>query len=193
MKKDIGAKTLLFPTPVLIVATYDVNGRPNAMNAAWGGICCSEPPCVTISLRKATYTYESLIKKKVYTINIPDKNYAAEADYFGIASGRDEDKFMATRLTPIKSDIIDAPYIEEFQINLECKVIHIAELGLHTQFVGQILNIKAERKLLEEGQPPMIEQIMPLIYSPDNRNYYTIGEKIGCAFSIGKKFIRNRR
>jgi len=184
MKKDIGPKTLLFPTPVLIVATYDAAGKPNAMNAAWGGICCSDPPCVTVSLRKATYTYESLMEKKVYTLNIPGKKYAVEADYLGIASGRDVDKFAATGLTPVRSGTVDAPYIEEFPINLECKIVHIADLGLHTQFVGEVLNIKADEGLLEG--PPMIEQIMPLIFAPDSRGYYTVGEAIGKAFSIGK-------
>ena len=111
MKKDLGAKTILLPTPVLIVATYDSIGKANAMNAAWGGICCSKPPCVTVSLRKETYTYNSLMEKKAYTINIPGKNHASEADYFGIASGRTEDKFAVTRLTPVKSDFVDAPYI----------------------------------------------------------------------------------
>ena len=188
MKRNIGPKTLLFPTPVLVVATYDNEGKPNAMTAAWGGICCSDPPCVTVSLRKATYTYDSLMIKKVYTINIPSKDYAVEADYFGIASGRDEDKFAVTRLTPVRSDIIDAPYIDEFPVNLECKIVHIADLGLHTQFVGEVLNVKADRPLVDDSQKPMIEQIMPMIYSPDTRNYYTIGDEIGKAFSIGRKF-----
>ena len=186
MKKDIGAKTLLFPTPVLVVATYDSKWNPNAMTAAWGGICCSTPPCVTISLRKATYSYNSLMERRVYTVNIPGKEHAREADYFGIASGRDENKFAVAGLTPVKSDFIDAPYIDEFPLNLECKIVHIADLGLHTQFVGEIVNIKADEALLGNDQKPMIEQIMPLMFAPDSRNYYTVGEEIGKAFSIGK-------
>lgn len=190
MKKDIGTKPLLFPTPVLAVATYDNKGIPNVMTAAWGGICCSDPFCVTVSLRKATYTYNSLMERKAYTVNIPGKNYIVEADYFGIASGRDEDKFAVTGLTPVKSDFVDAPYIKEFPINLECKIIHVNDLGLHTQFVGEVVNIKADSDLIENDREPMIKQIMPLIFAPNSRHYFTVGEEVGKAFSIGKSLIK---
>ena len=186
MKKDMGAKTILFPTPVLVVASYDDDGKPNAMTAAWGGICCSDPPCVNVSLRKATYTYSSLMARKAYTVNIAGKGYAREADYFGFASGRDEDKFAATGLTPVKSDFVDAPYIEEFPVNLECKIVHIADLGLHTMFVGQVMNAKVDGAMAENDKLPIIEQIMPLLFAPSSGNYYTIGEEIGKAFSVGK-------
>ena len=186
MKKNIGAKTILYPTPVLVVATYDRKGNANAMTAAWGGICCSEPPCVMISIRKARYTYENLMEKKAYTINIPGKDHAKEADYFGFASGRKEDKFAATGLTPVKSDFVDAPYIDEFPLNLECKIVHIADLGVHTQFIGEIVNVKIDGHIYDNSQTPMIEQIMPLLFAPGSSNYYTIGEEVGKAFSIGK-------
>ena len=192
MKKDIGARTLLFPTPVLIVATYDSNGNPNAMAAAWGGICCSDPPCVTISLRKATYTYGSLMETKAYTINIPGEQYAKEADYFGIASGRSEDKFAVTGLTPIKSNFVNAPYIDEFPLTLECKVVHVADLGLHTQFVGEVLNVKVDSSLHDNDQQPLIEQIKPIIFAPDNRSYYSVGKVVGKAFAIGKAIGEGR-
>jgi flavin reductase (DIM6/NTAB) family NADH-FMN oxidoreductase RutF len=188
MKKDIGAKTLLFPTPVLVVATYDKDGKPNAMTAAWGGICCSDPPCVTVSLRKATYTYGSLMENKAYTINIPGVQYAREADYFGIASARDEDKFAVTGLTPVRSEFVNAPYIDEFLINLECKVLHVADLGLHTQFVGEVVNAKLDSSLSEDQ--PLIEQIRPLIFAPGGGNYYSVGDAVGKAFKIGKQLKR---
>jgi len=186
MKKSIGAKAILLPTPVLVVATYDVNGKPNAMTAAWGGICCSDPPCVTVSLRKATYTYNSLMDKKAYTINIPGKGLVKEADYFGIASGRDEDKFAATALTPVRGDHVDAPYIKEFPVSLECKIVHVADLGLHTMFVGEVIDAKVDISLLDNDRQPMIEQVLPLVFAMNSRNYYTVGEEIGKAFSIGR-------
>ena len=188
MKKNLEAKTMVFPflTPVFVVATYDEKGSPNAMTAAWGGICCSEPPCVTVSLRKATYTYNSLMEKKAYTLNIPGKAYAKEADYFGIASARDEDKFAVTGLTPVKAEFVDAPYIEEFAVNLECKIVHIADLGLHTQFVGEVLAVKVDASIAENEKQPIIEQIMPLLFSPNSRGYYIPGDTLGRAFSIGK-------
>ena len=80
MKKSIGAKTIIYPSPVLIVGTYDKTGKPNAMTAAWGGICCSEPPCVTVSLRKVTYSYGNIAENKAYTINIPHEKYVKECD-----------------------------------------------------------------------------------------------------------------
>src|SRR4030066_2352802 len=124
MKKSMGAKTLVFPTPVWVVGTYDQAGKPNMMTVAWGGICCSMPPCIAVSLRKATYTYGSLMERKAFTVNVPSEDYVKEADYIGLASGRDVDKFAATGLTAVKSDLVDAPYVKEFPLILECKVIH---------------------------------------------------------------------
>jgi len=187
MKKSLGAKTLIYPTPVLVVCTYDEEGKPNAMTAAWGGICCSSPPCVAISLRKATYTYGNLMTKKAFTINIPSENYVREADYFGMVSGKKEDKFDKTGLTPVKSDFVDAPYISEFPVNLECKIIQVIEIGLHTQFIGEVMDVKLDDTLQEKGDQPLIEQLRPLIYALDSRNYYGIGKQIGSAFSIGKE------
>src|SRR4030043_1063863 len=124
MKKSLGPKTLLFPTPVWVVGTYNKDGKPNVMTIAWGGICCSKPPCVAISLRKATYSYGNIMERKAFTVNIPSEAHAGQADYFGLVSGKNEDKFAATGLTPIKSDAVDAPYVDEFPLILECRVIH---------------------------------------------------------------------
>ena len=186
MKTDLGSKVMLYPTPVLVVGTYDINGKPNAMTAAWGGVCCSDPPCVTISLRKATYTYGSLMEIKAYTVNVPGDQYVKIADYLGIASGRDEDKFAVTGLTPVKSDFVNAPYISEFPLNLECNVVHIADLGLHTLFVGEIVNVKVDSEVYDNATKPLIEQIRPLIFAFDSRGYYSLGRKVGKAFSDGK-------
>lgn len=186
MKKSLGAKTILYPTPVLVVCTYDNEGKPNAMTAAWGGICCSAPPCVAISLCEATYTHGNIMSKKAFTINIPSEQYVKEADYFGLESGRRENKFAKTSLTPVKSDIVDAPYISEFPITLECKVIQVVELGLHTQFIGEVLDAKIDDAIQEKNHA-MIEQIKPLIFAPDSMNYYKIGEQIAKAYTIGKE------
>jgi len=188
MKKSIGAKTLAFPSPVWCVGTYDKNGKPNVMTVAWGGVCCSEPPCVTISLRKATYTYGNILEKKAFTVSVPSDKHVKEADYFGIESGRNADKFNVSHLIPVKSDIVDAPYVSEFPMILECKLIHHYEIGLHTQFIGEILDVKIdEDKLIEDGKTDM-EQIRPIIFSALVRKYYSIGKFIGKAFDIGKKF-----
>lgn len=186
MKRSIGAKTILYPTPVLIVGTYDKEGKPNGMTAAWGGICCSSPPCVTVSLRKATYSYGCIVERKAYTLSIPSERYAKEADYFGMVSGKRENKFEKTGLTPVKSDRVDAPYVKEFPLILECSLIHTLEIGLHTQFVGEIMDVKADEEAIGENGLPDIEKIRPILFAPEARKYYGVGELIGDAFSLGK-------
>ena len=187
MKKSIGAKTILYPTPVFIIGSYDKYGKPNAMNAAWGGISSSVPPCVSISLREATYTHGNIIENKAFTINIPSEEYIKEADYFGIVSGRNEDKFAVSGLTPLKSTLVNAPYIEEFPLTLECKLVNILELGLHTHFTGEILDVKVNEDLMDSNKNPSIEKIKPFLYDPSFRSYYGIGKPLGKAFSIGKE------
>ena len=185
MKQSIGAKPIVYPAPVLIVGTYDGNGKPNVMAVAWGGICCSNPPCVTISLRKATYTYGCLMDRKEFTISLPSEAFIKEADYFGTVSGRDTDKFGDTGLTAVKSDLVDAPYVKEFPFILECKVIQIHKIGLHTQFIGEIMDVKADESVLSGNNRPDIELIKPFLYAPDQGEYYSIGRPLGTAFSLG--------
>jgi flavin reductase (DIM6/NTAB) family NADH-FMN oxidoreductase RutF len=186
MKIPLGAKTLVYPTPVLVVGTYDRAGKPNIMTAAWGGICCSKPPCVALSLRKATYTYDCIVNRQAYTISMPSEAHAREADYSGIVSGKNTDKFMATGLTPVRSDLVDAPYVEEFPVVLECRLLHTFEIGLHTQFIGEIIDVKADESVLGDNGMPDILKIKPLVFDPGNTGYYGIGTSIGKAFSIGK-------
>ena len=186
MKKSFGAKSLVYPTPVWCVGSYDADGRPNVMTVAWGGIACSNPPCVTVSLRKATYTYGNIRDRQAYTVSVPSEQHASQADYFGIASGQREDKFEKSGLTPVKSDLVDAPYVAEFPMVLECNVIHHYEIGLHTHFVGEILDVKVDEDKLADDGSPDIEKIQPIVYSPDVRVYHGIGRYIGKAFEIGK-------
>lgn len=187
MKKSLGAKPLIFPTPVWCVGSYDSKGVPNVMTIAWGGICCSKPPCVTISLRKATYTYGSLMEREAFTLSVPSEHQVQEADYFGMVSGRNTDKFRKTGLTPMKSERVDAPYVKEFPMILECKVIHHYEIGLHTHFVGEILDVKIEESLLTDEGSPDIEKIRPIVFSPEIRKYHAVGHYIGRAFDVGKR------
>ena len=187
MKKSFGTKALIFPAPVWCVGSYDTNGKPNVMTIAWGAICCSKPPCVTISLRKATYTYGNIMERKAFTLSVPPERYVQEADYFGIASGRDVNKFKEADLTPVKSEVVDAPYVGEFPMILECKLIHHHEIGLHTHFIGEICDVKIEESMLNDEGKPDIEKIRPFVYSPEVRRYNGIGEFIGQAFEIGRK------
>jgi len=187
VKASIGPKTILYPAPALVVGTYDRDGKPNVMTAAWGGICCSSPPCVTVSLRKATYTYGNILEQKAYTLSIPSENFVREVDYFGMVSGKDEDKFSATGLTPVRSEQVNAPYVEEFPVILECWLLHTFELGLHTQFVGEILDVKANQDLLRNDGLPDMEKVKPIIFGPGVRAYFGLGNFLGDAFSIGNE------
>ena len=185
MKKSFGAKTMIFPTPVWCVGTYDPDGKANVMTIAWGGICCSQPPCVTISVRKATYTYNCLVARKAYTLSVPSEKYAREADYFGMASGRNVDKFAESGLTAVKSELVDAPYVGEFPMVLECRLVHHYEIGLHTHFVGEIMDVKVDESVLDAKGRPDIEKIRPIVFSPEVRKYHGVGQFIGNAFKIG--------
>ena len=187
MKTSLGAKTLAYPAPVFIVGTYDAQGKPDVMAVAWGGICCSKPPCVAISVRKATYTYGNLMERKAFTISIPSRDHVAAADHFGVTSGRDEDKFAATGLTSGRSDLVDAPYVEEFPLVLECKVVQVSELGLHTLFVGEILDVKVEDDCVDADGRILIDKVQPFSYAPGLNTYYALGEELARAFSVGKE------
>lgn len=177
---------MLYPTPVLVVCTYDEGGKPNAMTAAWGGICCSEPPCIAVSLRKATASYHNILKRRAFTINIPGEKHVAEADYFGIVSGRDADKFKVTGLTAERAERVDAPTIAEFPLSIELKLIDSIVIGLHTQFIGQVMDIKADESVLGAGGMPDMRKLRPIAFAPTVRQYFGLGEMLGSAFEIGK-------
>jgi len=186
MKMSLGPKTIIYPTPTLVVGTYDGEGKPNVMTASWGGICCSDPPCVAVSLRKATYSYGAIVHRKGFTISIPSEHYVRQVDFFGMTTGRKTDKFAATGLTPVRSDIIDAPYVGEFPFILECRLLQFLEIGLHTLFIGEIMDLKAEESVLDIKGALDIEKVRPILYGPENGYYFGLGKNLGKAFSIGR-------
>ncbi len=188
-KKSLGAKTVVYPAPVLIIGTYDKEGKPNVMTAAWGGICCSKPPCVTVSLRKARHTFNAAVENKAYTISIASENHVTECDYFGMASGKDRNKFADTNLTPVRGEFVNAPYVDEFPLVLECRLVKTVDLGAHTQFIGEILDVKADENIFDENELPDINKIKPIIFAPEAGTYHGLGDLLGKAFSIGKKFM----
>ena len=191
MKKSIGASPMIYPTPALVVGSYDNDGKPNVMTAAYGGVCCGKPPCINVCLRAATYSHKNIMGKMAYTVSIAPEKYAKEMDFFGMASGRDVDKFAATGLTPIKSDVVDAPYVEEFPVVIECKVKEVVELGLHTMFVGEVMDIKADEDALhEKTNKPAMEIFKPVIFDMGTSSYFGPGENLGRAFGLGKSFMK---
>ena len=187
MKKSFGAKTLIYPTPVWVIGTYDKGGTANAMTIAWGGVCSSSPPCVAVSLRKATYTHGNILERKAFTVNVPSAAQAKIADYLGLVSGRTVDKFAAAELTAVKGDKVDAPYIQEFSLILECKLLSTSEIGIHTHFIGEIMDVKAEESVLGENGLPDILKVSPVLFGPEIQSYYGVGKYLGQAFKIGKE------
>lgn len=188
MKKSVGAKTILYPTPVLVVGTYDADGRANAMTAAWGGVACSKPPCISVSLRAATASHGNIMARKAFTISLPSEEFAAQADYFGLVSGRDHDKFADTGLTAVRSDLVDAPYVGEFPLVLECSVVQVHELGLHTQFIGEVADVKIDETLFDEAGVLDVTRLRPIAFSMATSDYRALGAVVGKAYSIGKSF-----
>jgi len=186
MKRSLGAKTLVYPAPVLVMGTYDQAGKPNVMTASWAGIACSQPPCVAVSIRKVTSSYENLIRRRAFTLAVASEAYVKQVDYFGLVSGRTADKFAATKLTPVRSKLVDAPYVKELPLVLECKVIDVSELGLHTQFIGEVIDVKADEEIIGSGGAVDIRKLKPLIFTPDTQDYFGVGGFIAKVFSAGK-------
>jgi flavin reductase (DIM6/NTAB) family NADH-FMN oxidoreductase RutF len=179
--------TLLHPHPVLLVGTYGSDGKANIMNAAWGGICCGDPPCVSVSLREATLTYHNILHSKAFTVGIPSRKHVEIADYVGIVSGRDHDKFQETGLTALKSEKVNAPVAVELPFSLECSLKEHHKLGLHTIFIGEIVGVQADEDVLGQKGLPDIEKTQAILWGGFGSNhYYAVGEKLGKAFSVGK-------
>jgi flavin reductase (DIM6/NTAB) family NADH-FMN oxidoreductase RutF len=186
MKKSLGALTPAMPLPVWVIGSYGGDGSPCLMTAAWCGVCCSEPPCVAVAVRKSRLTHANIAARGAFTVNIPSERYAAEADYCGLVSGRDADKFAAVGLTATGSELVDAPYVEEFPLVLECTVAEAVELGSHTLFVGRIADAKADAAVLGENGLPDLAKVKPLACSPTDRNYYAVGRRLGGTYSLGR-------
>ncbi len=184
----IKPSSILHPHPVLLVGTYGADGKPNIMTAAWGGICCSDPPCVSVSLREATLTYHNILHSKAFTVGIPSRKHVKAADYAGIVSGRDHDKFHDTGLTPVRSEKVDAPLAAELPFSLECTLAEWHKLGLHTIFIGRIMGAQADEGVLGPTGLPDIEKTQAILWGGMGSNhYFAVGEKLARAFSVGKE------
>ena len=191
-KKSLGARTLAGPLPAWLIGSYDAAGKPNIMTAAWCGICCSKPPEVSVSLRAATYSHAQIMARRAFTVSVPPASLVREVDFAGLASGRDGDKFAASGLTPVRSELVDAPYVAECPLVLECKVVHVHELGLHTQFIGEILDVKAEEAALDTEGKLIPEALAMIAYLGEFRAYFPLGPSIGKSFAIGRELLEKK-
>ncbi len=186
MKQSLGARTLAVPSPVWLVATYDAGGQPNFMTVAWGAICSSQPPCVTVSLREATYSHSAIVARNAYTVNIPSSAQVAEADFAGMVSGRDRNKFGECGFTASRSSVVNAPIINEIALALECRLVQTMKVGIHTMFIGEILDVKADESVLRDGRALDMLKVSPILYDASNRAYFSVGTALGPGWELGK-------
>lgn len=174
-KVSLGKKNLLFPKPAVVIGSYDKDGIPNIMTAAWSGVVNSHPLKIAVSMRPATLSYHNLTLNKAFTINIASTDWVGVVDYVGRHSGHNIQKFQKLGLTPIKADSVYAPYIKEFPIAIECKITEIIDLGSHRQFIGQVMDTKVSKAFLKGKNNIDIEKLNPLILA---NGYYGLGEYI---------------
>jgi len=186
MKKDFGAQTWLYPMPVLIVAAYGDDGTPNAMNAAWGGVC--DYGRVAVCLDDEHKTTKNLLARRAFTVAVADAAHLVEADYLGIVSGNDvPNKLEVAGLTCTKAAHVDAPVIDQFPMALECELVsHDEESGV---VVGQVVNVCVEETCLNEAGKPDPAKLRPITFDPANAAYWTLGERAGGAFADGQKLV----
>ena len=184
MRKDIKSKSYVYPMPVLIVGTFDENGVPNAMNAAWGMACDLNQIC--ICLDKNHKTVKNLLKTKAFTVGIADEKNTISADYVGVVSANEnQNKLSKTGWKILKSDKVNAPIIEDLPLIMECKLVSYDE---NTEFcIGEIVNVSAHEEILDEKGNIDLNVFKPICYDCGGHGYYTLGERVGKAFSDGFK------
>ncbi len=184
MRKDFGAKPLLYPQPVLIIGTYNADGTPNAMNAAWGGI--SEEAEITICIDSAHKTAENLAQRGAFTVSMATADYVAACDYVGITSGNQvPDKVARAGFHTTPSRFVDAPLIDELPMALECRVVSYDSDTC--RLVGEIVNVCADECILDAEGKIDPQKLRPITYDAVHHSYLALGEKVGNAFSDGKK------
>ena len=183
MKKEVKGHLLFAPLPVLMIGTYDENGVPNLMNAAWGGQCDYDQIFISLSEHKTT---DNIRLKKEFTVAFATKDTLVASDYFGIESGKKVNKIEKAGFHHVKSEKIDAPVFEEYPITLECRLVAENDLGVVADVVGMVADesVIDEKGKLDLGKAELIS------FDPNNNTYRLLGESVGFAFKDGLK-IRN--
>ena len=182
MRKNFGAKPYTYPQPVLIIASYDENGTPDAMNAAWGGI--SDDTQISMCLSAGHKTVKNILKRKAFTVSMADAANVAACDYVGIVSANDvPDKLEKAGFHTTRSEFVDAPLIDELPMTLECRLVTYDEESC--RMVGEIVNVSAEEGVLDENGKIDPGKLQPITFDPVNNAYLKLGEKVGNAFRDG--------
>lgn len=182
MRKNFGAKPYTYPQPVLIIASYDENGTPDAMNAAWGGI--SDDTQISMCLSAGHKTVKNILKQKAFTVSMADAANVAACDYVGIVSANDvPDKLEKAGFHTTRSEFVDAPLIDELPMALECRLVSYDEESC--RMIGEIVNVSAEESILDENGKIDPGKLQPITFDPVNNAYLKLGEKVGNAFRDG--------
>ncbi len=184
MRKNLKPKAYIYPLPVLIVGTYDENGMPDAMNAAWGTVC--DTAQVSICLSAGHKTVKNLLKTKAFTVAIADAKNVVPADYVGLVSGNNvSNKIEKAGWHVQKSEFVNAPIIEELPLVLECKLVNY---DTETELcIGEVVNVNVDDSILDKNGKIDLTKFEPICYDCDTHGYYKLGEKVGQAFSDGLK------
>ena len=184
IRVNFGAKPILYPQPVFIIASYNADGNANAMNAAWGGV--SEENEITMCIDSGHKTTENVLARKAFTVSMGTADYVAECDYVGVASGNKvPDKLEKCGFHTTKSEFVDAPLIEELPMALECR---LKSYDPETcRMVGEVVNVCADESVLTDGKIDPAK-LRPIIFDGVHHTYHVLGEKVGKAFSDGLKF-----
>ena len=181
MRKNFGVKPWVYPQPVLMIGTYDEDGKPNLMNAAWGGQYAANQVILCLSEHKTT---ANIRLKKAFTVSFATASTVVPCDYVGIVSANKEpDKMEKSGFTTTKSDTVDAPVINELPLTLECKLLKFNEDG---KVIGEIVNVSADESILTDGNIDY-KKLEAIIFDPTCGAYIRLGEKVGNAFSDGAK------
>ncbi len=184
MKKNFSKGMIVTPLPVLIIATYDENGIPNAMNAAWGTQCDFDKVTFFLSPHKTT---ENLKIKKAFTLSFATPETLEISDYFGVESGHNINKIEHAGVHISKSEFVDAPIIQEFPLTLECEVIDIKDFEGEFQVVGKCVNMLADEQILNSNKQIDLGKLKPISFDSSSNTYRVLGEVVGHAFKDGLK------
>lgn len=177
---------MLYPTPAVMVSCRREGEKPNIITVAWAGTICSDPAMLSISVRKERYSYDILKETGEFVVNLTSKKLARAADWCGVRSGRDYDKFKEMNLTPLESQKVSAPGIAESPVNIECKVKQTIDLGSHTIFIAEVMCVTVDNKLLDEKGKLDLGKAKLVAYS--HGEYFMLGEKVGkFGYSVAKK------
>ena len=177
---------MVYPLPAVLVSCGDKKGNINVMTAAWTGTICSDPPMVYVSVRKERYSHHMIQETREYVINLTTEKLTWTADFCGVRSGRDLDKFKEMKLTPVQGELEYAPMIEESPVSIECRVTNVMELGSHDMFMAEVTAVYADEQYMDEKGTFHLEKAAPMVYS--HGQYYGLGRHLGgFGYAVRKK------